>query len=102
MSNDTTIVLNPGVGGDNTDATAANVGSVAVPLPPTLKRERVVVGADAVAPGQQLAAVLDFLQKNQVYVVPVNDFTLLNEIRPLLQDIRDYLSQLVRLQGGLE
>jgi len=110
---DTTIILNPGVGGDTTDATDSSTPTQVDPAPTPLKRERVVLGGDApqVAfvpplsapetenPARQ--AVLDLLLKNTVYVVPTSDFALRSEIVPILQDIRDSLNELVRLQGGV-
>lgn len=100
--NDSTIVLNLGVGGDTTDASNVAAPTQADPSPTAIKRERVVIGGDSAPGGSDARAqLLDLLQKNNVYVLPTSDFTLLSELVPVLHQIRDYMRELVRLAGGL-
>lgn len=100
---DSTIVLNLGVGGDTTDASNVATPTQAVPAPTAIKRERVVLGGDA-APSGGIArdAILNFLMKNNINSIPTYDFTLVDQVVPLLTDIRDALRELVRIQGGLQ
>jgi hypothetical protein len=87
--NDSTIILNPGVGGDATDATVVYDEADQVPSPTPIKRERIVISGDHLR-----EAVADLVLLNGGWKLPILDQEARNElteIKLLLVDIRDLL-----------
>lgn len=82
--NDAVIALNPGVGGDNTDAS-----EVVDPLslvPGFIKRERIVITGDALR-----EAIADLVLTNGSWRLPVID----QETRQNLSDIKALLGEIL-------